>query len=76
MIPAFENPVRLDRYSSGGEIILYIREKILFKLLKRSDLSANTEAFLVEVKKKNKKKWLLCCSYNLHKALIEQQIMN
>ena len=56
LIPAFENPVRLDRYSSGGEIILYIREEIPFKLLKRSDLSANTEAFLVEVKKKRKRK--------------------
>ena len=54
LIPAFENPVRLDRYSSGGGIMLYIREEIPFKLLKRSDLSANTEAFLVEVKKTRK----------------------
>ena len=50
LIPGFENPIRLDRSSSGGGIMLYIREGIPFKLLKSSGLSANTEAFLVEVK--------------------------
>ena len=50
LIPRFENPIRLDRSSSGRGIILYIREEISFKLLKSSGLSANTEAFLVEVK--------------------------
>ena len=73
LIPGFENPIRLDRSSSGGGIMLYIREGIPFKLLKSSGLSANTDAFLVEVKI-NKKKWLLCCSYNLHKALIENHM--
>ena len=73
LIPDFENPIRLDRSSSGGGIMLYIREGIPFKLLKSSGLSANTDAFLVEVKI-NKKKWLLCCSYNLHKALIENHM--
>ena len=68
---SFENCVRLDRSSSGGGIIIYTREGIPFKLLKINCLSANTEAFLVEVKI-SKKKWLLCCSYNPHKALIEK----
>ena len=49
-IPGFGNPIRLDWSSSGGGIMLYIREGIPFKLLKSSGLSANTEAFLVEVK--------------------------
>ena len=53
--------------------MLYIREGIPFKLLKSSGLSANTEAFLVEVKI-NKKKWFLCCSYNPYKALIEKHM--
>ena len=73
LIPGFENPIRLDRSSSGGGIMLYIREGIPFKLLKSSGLSANTEALLVDVKI-NKKKWLLCCSYNPHKTLIENHV--
>ena len=36
LIPDFENPIRLDRSSSGGGIMLYIREGIPFKLLKSS----------------------------------------
>ena len=73
LIPGFDNPIRLDRSSSGGGIMLYIKEVIPLKLLKSSVLSANTEAFLVDVKI-NKKKWLLCCSYNPHKALIEKHM--
>ena len=68
LIPGLKNPIRLGRSSSGGGIM--IREGISFKSLKNSGLSASTEAFLVEVKI-NKKKWLLCCSYNPHKAFIE-----
>ena len=72
-IPVFENPIRLDRSSSDGGIILYIREGISFKLLKTDCLSVNKEAFLGEVKI-NKKKWLLCCSYNPYKTLIEKHM--
>ena len=71
LIPGFENPICLDQSCSGGGIMLYIREGIPFKLLKSNGLSANAEAFLVEVKL-NKKKWLLCCSYNPHKALLKK----
>ena len=70
LIIGFEKPIHLDWSSSGGGIILYVREGIPFKLLKSNCLSANSVAFLVEVKI-NKKKWLLCCSYNPHKAFIE-----
>ena len=41
--------------------------------MKSTGLSANTEAFLVEAKI-NKKKWLLCCSYNPPKALTEKHM--
>ena len=73
LMPGFENPIPFDRSSSGGGIMLYIRKGIPFKLLKSSGLSANTEAFLVEMNI-NKKKWLLFCSYNPHKALIEKHM--
>ena len=60
LMPGFENPIHLDRSSSGGGIILHIREGIPFKLLRSNGLSANTKAFLVEVKiNKNKKASLL-----------------
>ena len=35
LIPGFENPIRLDRSSSGGGIMLYIRKGIPFILLKK-----------------------------------------
>ena len=73
LIPGFKNPIRLDRSSSGGGIMLYIREGVPFKFLKSSGLSASTEVFLVGVKT-NKKKWLLCFSYNPHKALIKKHM--
>ena len=73
LIPVSENLIGLDRSSSGGGIILYIREGIPFKLLKSNCLSANTEALLLDLKI-NKKKWLLCCSYNPHKALMEKHM--
>ena len=50
LIPGFENPTHLDRSSSGGGIMLYIREEIPFKLLKNNALSDSAEVFLVEVK--------------------------
>ena len=34
LIPGFENPICLDRFSSGREIMLYIREGIPLKYLK------------------------------------------
>ena len=58
LISGFENPICLDRSSPGGGM-LYIREGIPFKLLKSSGLSANTEAFLVEVKINKKMAFLL-----------------
>ena len=73
LIRGFENTIRLNRSSSVGEIILYIKEGIPFKLLESNFLSANTEVFLVKVKI-NKKKSLLCCSYNPHTPLIQKHM--
>ena len=35
LMPGFENPIPFDRSSSGGGIMLYIREGIPFILLKK-----------------------------------------
>ena len=55
LIPDFENPIRLDWSSSGGGIMLYIKQRIPLKLLKSSGSSANIEALLVEEKKNQEK---------------------
>ena len=51
LIPRFENPIRLDRSSSGGGIMWYIEKY----LLKSSGLLTITEAFIAEVKISKKK---------------------
>ena len=58
---------RLDRYANGGGILLYIREDILSTLL-NSDMSF--ESFSIEICIR-KKKWLLVCTSNPNKNLIQ-----
>ena len=52
---------RLDRNGNGGGILLYIRDDLPSKLL---SINKNIEGFFVEINLRNKKKWLLSCSYN------------
>ena len=54
-------PFRLDRNGNGGGILLYIRDDLPSKLL---SINKNIEGFFVEINLRNKKKWLLSCSYN------------
>ena len=56
-----------DQYNGGG-ILLYIREDIPSKLL--STERNLTEAFFVKINLRNKKKWLISCSYNPKRASI------
>ena len=58
---------RLDRYANGGGILLYIREDIPSTLL-NSDMSI--ESFSIEIYIR-KKKWLLVCTCNPNKNLIQ-----
>ena len=63
-IHGFSEPYRFGRNSSGGEILLYIREDIPSKLI----LTKMTiEGFFVEINLR-KKRWLLCSSYNPKKT--------
>ena len=72
MINGFSAPFRLDRNDKGGGIILYIRDDIPSRLV--STESSQVEGFFVEINLRNKKRWLLCCSYNPKKDLIRQHL--
>ena len=72
MLNGFSAPFHLDRNDKGGSIILYIREDIPSRLV--STESSQAEGFFVEINLRNKKKWLLCCSYNPKKDLIRQHL--
>ena len=56
----FSEPYRFDRNSSGGGILLYIREYIPSKLI---STKMTILGFFVEINLR-KKRWLLCCSYD------------
>ena len=59
-----------DRDESGGGLLLYVREDVPLALLK---IDPGIEAFYVEFTIR-KKKWLLCCSYNLNKTFITKHL--
>ena len=62
----FSIPHHLDRNCNSDGILLYIRQDIPSKLFSiERDL---TEAFSVEINLRNKKKWLISCSYNSKRA--------
>ena len=72
MINGFSAPFLLDRNDKDGGIILYIRDDIPSRLV--STESTQVEGFFLEINLRNKKKWLLCCSYNPKKDLIRQHL--
>ena len=74
MINSFSAPFRLDRNDKGDGIILYIREDIPSRVV--STESSQVGGLFVEINLRNKKKWLLCCSYNPKKDLIRQIYMH
>ena len=65
-------PFRLDRNGNGGGILLYIRGDLPSKLL---SINKNIEGFFVEINLRNKKKWLLSCSYNPTKMQISNHFV-
>ena len=62
----YSTPFRLDRNAHGGCILLYVRENIPSKLLLVKENPM--EGFFVEINLRNKKKWLISCSYNPKKS--------
>ena len=52
---------------------MYFRNNITSKLLKFENLPSDIEAIFIEMNIKSKK-WLLCCTYNPNKSLIENHL--
>ena len=66
----YSNPYRFDRTCKGGGLLLYVRDDIPSKQIKlKFIVNEASEGFSVEINLR-KKKWLLCCSYNLDKNKI------
>ena len=73
LITGFSTPFRKDRNANGGGLLLYVRNDIPTKLLKTFNALGDFEGFFVELNLR-KKKYLLSCSYNPHKNLINNHI--
>ena len=69
-ISGYKSPSRLDRNKFGGGLLLYVKEDVSSKILKA--LNEN-EAIYIEINVRNKT-WLLGCSYNPQKSLIENHL--
>ena len=67
LIDGFSRPYRIDRNSSGGGIMSYVREDIPSNLLKVESLPK--EGFHVELKLRSEN-WLINCSYNPNRNAI------
>ena len=71
LISGFSSPYRIDRNCNGGGILVYIRDDIPSKVLK--DYNVSVEGIFIELNL-NKKKWLICCSYNPNKNSIKTHL--
>ena len=70
-INGFNEPFRLDRNSSGGGIMFFVREDISAKPIGSETPPA--EGVRVEVKLR-KQMWMITCSYNPNKSMISQHM--
>ena len=66
VIQGFAAPFRLDRTSTGGGMLVCVRDDIPSKLPNISYVSSDTECLAIEINLR-KTTWLLICSYNPHK---------
>ena len=73
MIDGFSMSYRRDRNAHGGGISADFRNNITAKLLKSENLPSDIAAIFIEMNIKSKK-WLLCCTYNPNKVLIENHL--
>ena len=66
----FSKPYNVEKNDKVGSILLYIRERIIFKSIPVSFNSNNLEYLLAEINLR-KKKWILVCCYNPHKKILK-----
>ena len=72
----FSNPYRLDRNCHCGGILVYVRDNILYNLVKLDQNFDNFEGFFIELELSKKNKLLLSYSYNPHKGNTKQHLSN
>ena len=72
LLNGYSTLFRLDRNAYGGGILLYVRQDIPSKILLVEDNLI--EDFFVKINLRNKKKWLLSCSYNPKKTYLSNHI--
>ena len=72
MLKNFDIPYRLNRNSSGGELLLYVREDVPSEFLKvKSDFSIESNCVEVNLRKR---KWFINGSYNPNKSFISNHL--
>ena len=74
-IDGFSKPVRLDRTSQGGGIIIFIRENISHKVLEKISSDTDDESIFVEITLRNNI-WLLIACYNPEKSQNVETTLN
>ena len=62
-IDGYSMPYRLDRNRNGGGVIIYVREDIPSKILRKHFFPNDIEEIFVEISFR-KSKWLLCGTYH------------
>ena len=72
LLNGYSTPFQLGRNAHGRRILLYVREDIPSKLLLVEENLI--KGFFVEINLRNKKKWLLSCSYNPKKTSLSNHI--
>ena len=63
LIKGYSKPFRLDRNEHGGGIMVYVREDIPSKLLKKHTFNSDIEGMFIEINIR-KAKWLLFSAYH------------
>ena len=71
----FKTPIRPDRNSFGGGIVIYIRENIPSKMLEQLSAGDNDEGIFVELNLRNSK-WVLFAGYSPSKEHISPYLKN